>query len=1308
MYNHNLRRRRVTKWTLPSVVGKARYTISLGKMGFNQQQQQHSVVVGKEIRVVLTSDAEYTGLVFAYERALGLVVLQSPRSTFHFLKIGAIKSVSLVVPLTPPVEHPVDLSSKGDASIGVISNGTTTIKPKAMGVWATKPGAPTAAQVIAGKSGSQSGSFRSDSTIVHKVKPKPSSVQLLQVPPSKTVNVSKVLARENEAILAERALLAQFGPKGVSKLAQDIFLALAKTLPTAWKGDAIIVLDEVMIMAPYGIDDVRGTTPTSTEAVDRVQKMEVSNDADLQNEPLEVKVLDYDQLTYSDPIGSVFIDLNPLLAWDASDPTATTARDSNSLSGWFPIFDSLRGICGDIFITIKLNFFGDSNQFSQGSTGVQFFTSPSVASISSSHIAVNILGYVNSLEREDDPEFHWADNFRTPRTSNEARVRLLYKVSGQLRRQLGKKVLELGGNAVLGYRLNFDFETDQRCLTARASGTAVLLVTPERIALESAKSDSVLSMHRLEETEAHSGPNIANSRISGILQPQQQQQQLSQTPLVQSRALQSSLQESPQSSPVESNMLPLPAIPTNLVIKQADQFPVTLTAFPRGAVQALAGLVCATSVKILDSLSDSKEARDVWWAELRDEIKSHARTLKCVHVIGYSEHMAVCDELAVLYCYGTAAIIDVSCAEMAIEGFSAARKASLPESANADTDAPLADEHGVFESGIGGFGSRSLGIVNASFRDNNLLAHRNKFKKNRVGESHAVVVSESMPFAQYDIHRQLLFKLRIHGLNAIFGLKIQYSFGESLMTAVATGTAMFLKALPPPAPLKLLRTLDVVDGEDRQLVEEQRRIMEESEYNRKQIEASLAMEYQDQQKTTNASDSVSRRKYRNEVDLMEGKDVNTEYASDSGSEVTGSEDSDPEYDGNNRQRNVVVQIDDEHDEDLVLLVGTKFRDGFNLKNIEVVSKGDELANSNNAYTVQSITMIRQGFISLSSHHPNRQLARLFSDLYQEMQFQFSYVPQCTILGIDYNVQVVKVNEIQIRLTGVAVALDNQNSDEESQDDLDDGSFFNSLGRESPTRVSFSKPPIPTVQPVEASLEQETESKHYTQDDDSATSSEEDDDLVYSDDDDDGQPVDMLEVPNTPKENVASKLAPEQNGDVPNSALNTNATTKLFEATLPPISGGLVSSAVRQNQMTDLVQTPRAVEITPLTFIPQGRIERFLGRVSLHFVKEASILYESSGGGGGGPSSNLGGGLGGFTHALLAELYAVARSYTVALGGNAMVSFSVDTCMISENMKNQGYSLISISGDVVSVVHSQKREKIYQHCKTLHSVLLREF
>jgi hypothetical protein len=48
-------------------------------------------------------------------------------------------------------------------------------------------------------------------------------------------------------------------------------------------------------------------------------------------------------------------------------------------------------------------------------------------------------------------------------------------------------------------------------------------------------------------------------------------------------------------------------------------------------------------------------------------------------------------------------------------------------------------------------------------------------KKAKIGESNATVVSESIPFAQYDIHRQLMYKLRIYGLNAVFGLKIQMS-----------------------------------------------------------------------------------------------------------------------------------------------------------------------------------------------------------------------------------------------------------------------------------------------------------------------------------------------------------------------------------------------------------------------------------------------------------------------------------------------------------------------------------------------------
>ncbi len=42
----------------------------------------------------------------------------------------------------------------------------------------------------------------------------------------------------------------------------------------------------------------------------------------------------------------------------------------------------------------------------------------------------DIHGFVEELIVDDDPEYHWKDNFRTSRSSNEARQYLLYKLSG--------------------------------------------------------------------------------------------------------------------------------------------------------------------------------------------------------------------------------------------------------------------------------------------------------------------------------------------------------------------------------------------------------------------------------------------------------------------------------------------------------------------------------------------------------------------------------------------------------------------------------------------------------------------------------------------------------------------------------------------------------------------------------------------------------------------------------------------------------------------------------------------------------------
>src|SRR4051812_10723920 len=88
-------------------------------------------------------------------------------------------------------------------------------------------------------------------------------------------------------------------------------------------------------------------------------RLEVSNDSDLQNEPLEIRIFDYDTITSDDIVGSVFLDLNPLLIWDSP----------GQISGWFPVYDTLRGICGELNAQVKLQFFGDVNPFKESSAG---------------------------------------------------------------------------------------------------------------------------------------------------------------------------------------------------------------------------------------------------------------------------------------------------------------------------------------------------------------------------------------------------------------------------------------------------------------------------------------------------------------------------------------------------------------------------------------------------------------------------------------------------------------------------------------------------------------------------------------------------------------------------------------------------------------------------------------------------------------------------------------------------------------------------------------------------------------------------
>lgn len=91
-------------------------------------------------------------------------------------------------------------------------------------------------------------------------------------------------------------------------------------------------------------------------------RLEISDDAMLQDEPLELRVFDYDAITADDAIGTVMLDLNPLLA----------SESTGQLAGWFPIFDTIKDMRGELNIQAKLQFFGDTNPFKESSAGVKF------------------------------------------------------------------------------------------------------------------------------------------------------------------------------------------------------------------------------------------------------------------------------------------------------------------------------------------------------------------------------------------------------------------------------------------------------------------------------------------------------------------------------------------------------------------------------------------------------------------------------------------------------------------------------------------------------------------------------------------------------------------------------------------------------------------------------------------------------------------------------------------------------------------------------------------------------------------------
>ncbi|XP_051237658.1 C2 domain-containing protein 5 isoform X15 [Dicentrarchus labrax] len=982
-------------------------------------------------------------------------------------------------------------------------------------------------------------------------------------------------------------------------------------------------------------------------------KFEV-DDEDLQDEPLQVTVLDHDTYSANDAIGKVYIDIDPLLCSEAA----------SVISGWFPIYDTIHGIRGEINVLVKVELFNDLNRFRQSSCGVKFFCTTSIPRC---YRAAMVHGFVEELVVNEDPEYQWIDRIRTPRASNEARQRLISLMSGELQRKIGLKVLEMGGNAVVGYLQCFDLEGESG-LVVRAIGTACTLdklssgsapntnthmhpnTAPASNACNSPSKDGK------ESPLAHGCRSTHNSPVHSACSSQRLSQNFSvSVPTLIFTGMGSGGSAGKEAGPLKT----LLRQQTQTALEQRE-FPFfTLTSFPPGFLVHVGGVVSARSVKLLDRIHnpDEPETRDAWWEEIRQEIKSHAKALGCHAVVGYSESTSICEEVCILSASGTAAILNPrymreGCLDMGITdhrfeepsppscGFCHipydelnmpfpaqltycyhCRRQKVPDVLFTTIDLPP-------EAAVTGKGCL-------------IQARLCRLKKKAQGEVNATAISNLLPFMEYELHTQLMNKLKLRSMNALFGLHIQISVGENMLLGLASATGVYLTALPAPGGIQIAGKTPGDLSNEQHILTIQKRINDTIAKNKElyQInppeltEEVVGSPIPDPRQRSRlfrshseSSDEVS------ELDLSHGK-----------------------------KDAFVLEIDDtDAVEDIhSLLTDAPTPTGFYSCNTEVMPGIYNWTSGVQMFT--SVRVLRLSNANLTNQGLNKIFTDLCENLLKSFYFKLRSMIPCCLCRLNFTVAVPEEELIQVAVTAVAMTFDKDQT------------------QEKPAEKAITKGCSETEDQLQFPLE-------LCADASSANN----------------QPSSKISgVPETT--NVSSRAASVDYGSF---ADRCSTWLELLRLKAHTIRRGSVKTSRRTQSLAHSVSSldrssplpegrsrslrsnrsfaggsVTVVKMTPLSFLPGTRIIKYLGIINMFFIRETSSLREE-------------GGVSGFLHSFIAEVFAMVRAHVAALGGNAVVSYSMKECVFMENPnKNQAQCLINVSGDAVICVRETDQEPI---------------
>ncbi len=256
-------------------------------------------------------------------------------------------------------------------------------------------------------------------------------------------------------------------------------------------------------------------------------------------------------------------------------------------------------------------------------------------------------------------------------------------------------------------------------------------------------------------------------------------------------------------------------------------------------------------------------------------------------------------------------------------------------------------------------------------------------KKDLKGESNAKEISDALPFIEYELHRQLLNKLKVKGMNALFGLKMSLSISDRVMVATASGTGVHLSGLAAPTPPRLVH-----HREDKEYLHRMQRRLEEK------ISENM---------TYHGINDESRRRSMSFDDEVE----DLEYDGDAGV------DNDVVF-GN--KETCVLEIDDSEDAEIL----DSILDRFPPPGVQVFSTEELVGISSGHFvrTSQMFTQVWRGRVQPTTKDLTRICQKLLSSIY----FKLRRLKPCLISKLQLKVDTDDEYDLQLTISGLAIAL----------------------------------------------------------------------------------------------------------------------------------------------------------------------------------------------------------------------------------------------------------------------------------------------